>query len=214
LEGTVARVPPQGGRKNPQGEVIPINTNNILFICGGAFEGLDKIILPRVSDRRAVGFHGEKERAAQEMSASELLQLVTADDLLHFGMIPEFVGRIPVVVGVDPLDRGMLIQILTEPKNSIVKQYQRLFALDNVQLTFTPDALDAAAEDALKYHTGARGLRTIIESILLDVMYEIPSRRDIRRCVITAETIRDKTKPRLLTQAEQPVDWQSLQKMA
>ncbi len=214
LEGTVARVPPQGGRKNPQGEVIPINTNNILFVCGGAFEGLDKSILQRVSDRRAVGFRGEKERAAQELSSSELLQLVTGDDLLHFGMIPEFVGRIPVVVGVDPLDRGMLIQILTEPKNSIVKQYQRLFALDNVELVFAPDALEAAAEEAFKYRTGARGLRTIIEGILLDVMYEIPSRRDVRRCIITADTIRNKTKPLLLTQTERPLDWQSLQKTA
>jgi ATP-dependent Clp protease ATP-binding subunit ClpX len=214
LEGTVARVPPQGGRKNPQGEVIPINTNNILFVCGGAFEGLDKFILQRVSDRRAVGFRGEKERAAQELSSSELLQLVTADDLLHFGMIPEFVGRIPVVVGVDPLDRGMLIQILTEPKNSIIKQYQRLFALDNVELVFAPDALEAAAEEALKYRTGARGLRSIIEGILLDVMYEIPSRRDVRRCVITADTIRNKAKPLLLTQTERPLDWQSLQKTA
>ena len=167
-----------------------------------------------VSDRRAVGFRGEKERAAQELSSSELLQLVTGDDLLHFGMIPEFVGRIPVVVGVDPLDRGMLIQILTEPKNSIVKQYQRLFALDNVELVFAPDALEAAAEEAFKYRTGARGLRTIIEGILLDVMYEIPSRRDVRRCIITADTIRNKTKPLLLTQTERPLDWQSLQKTA
>ena len=214
LEGSVARVPPQGGRKNPQGEVIPINTHNILFVCGGAFEGLDKIILQRVSDRRAVGFRGEKERAAQELASSELLPLVTADDLLHFGMIPEFVGRIPVVVGVDPLDRDMLVQILTEPKNSIVKQYQRLFALDNVELVFTPDALTAAAEEAIKYRTGARGLRTIIEGILLDVMYEVPSRRDVRRCVINAETIREKTKPLLLTHTELPVEWQPLPKTA
>ena len=214
LEGSVARVPPQGGRKNPQGEVIPINTHNILFVCGGAFEGLDKIILQRVSDRHAVGFRGEKERAAQELASSELLPLVTADDLLHFGMIPEFVGRIPVVVGVDPLDRDMLVQILTEPKNSIVKQYQRIFALDNVELVFTPDALTAAAEEAIKYRTGARGLRTIIEGILLDVMYEVPSRRDVRRCVINAETIREKTKPLLLTHTELPVEWQPLPKTA
>jgi ATP-dependent Clp protease ATP-binding subunit ClpX len=214
LEGTLARVPPQGGRKNPQQEVIPIDTSNILFICGGAFGGLDKLILQRTADRRAVGFRGEKERTAQGLSSSELLQLVTADDLLQFGMIPEFVGRIPVVVGVDPLDRGMLIQILTEPKNSLVKQYQRLFALDNVELVFTPDALEAAAEEATTYHTGARGLRTIIEGILLDVMYEIPSRRDIRRCVITAETIHDKAKPLLLTQTEHPVDWHEAKKTA
>jgi ATP-dependent Clp protease ATP-binding subunit ClpX len=143
-----------------------------------------------------------------------LLPLVTADDLLHFGMIPEFVGRIPVVVGVDPLDRDLLVQILTEPKNSIVKQYQRLFALDNVELVFTPDALTAAAEEAIKYRTGARGLRTIIEGILLDVMYEVPSRRDVRRCVINAETIREKTKPLLLTHTELPVEWQPLPKTA
>ena len=201
LEGTIARVPVQGGRKHPQGEMISIDTRNILFICGGAFEGLDKIILQRVADRRAVGFRGEKERATQELTSSELLQLVTADDLLRYGMIPEFVGRVP--------DRQMLIQILTEPKNSIIKQYQHLFALDNVELVFEPEALEAAAEEAIKYRTGARGLRTIIESILLDVMYEVPSRRDIRRCVITADTIRHKSKPLLLTQTERSVEWQS-----
>jgi ATP-dependent Clp protease ATP-binding subunit ClpX len=214
LEGTIARVPVQGGRKHPQGEMISIDTRNILFICGGAFEGLDKIILQRVADRRAVGFRGEKERAAQELSPSELLQLVTADDLLRYGMIPEFVGRVPVIVSVDPLDRQMLIQILTEPKNSIIKQYQHLFALDNVELVFEPDALEAAAEEAMKYRTGARGLRTLIEGILLDVMYEVPSRRDIRRCIITADTIRNKSKPLLLTQTERPVEWTALQKTA
>jgi ATP-dependent Clp protease ATP-binding subunit ClpX len=214
LEGTIANVPPQGGRKHPQQEYLQLNTANILFICGGAFESLDKIILRRVSDRRAVGFKGEKERAVQELSPTELLRLTTADDLLQFGLIPEFVGRIPVIVSVDPLDQQMLVQVLTEPKNSIIKQYQRLFALDNVELVFTDDALQAAAAEALRYKTGARGLRTIIEEILLDVMYEIPSRRDVHKCVITAETIRNKAKPLLLTHMERPVDWQETQKTA
>ncbi len=214
LEGTIANVPPQGGRKHPHQDFLQLNTANILFICGGAFEGLDKIILQRVSDRRLVGFKGEKERSVQELSPTELLRLVTADDLLQFGMIPEFAGRIPVIVSVDPLDRDMLVQILTEPKNSIVKQYQRLFSLDKVELVFTDDALQAAAEEALRFKTGARGLRTIIEGILLDVMYEIPSRKDVHKCLITADTIRNRVKPLLLTQTEHPVDWQEAQKTA
>ncbi len=207
LEGTLANVPPQAGRKQPNQEYIRLDTKNILFICGGAFEGLDKIILERTSDRRAVGFKGDHARAAQELSPTELLRLVTADDLLSFGLIPEFVGRIPVIASVDPLDAEMLVQILTEPKNSIVKQYQRLFALDHVELEFQPEALRAAAEEALRYRTGARGLRTIIEGILLDVMYEIPGRQDIHKCVITADTIHNKTRPLLLTQTELPVEW-------
>ncbi len=211
IEGTVANVPPQAGRKHPHQEFLQLNTANILFICGGSFEGLDKIIAQRSSDRRSVGFKGEKERNAQELSANELLRLCTHDDLLQFGLIPEFVGRMPVVVSVDPLDQAMLVKVLSEPKNSIVKQYQKLFALDQVELTFTQDALQAAAEQALHYKTGARGLRTIIEDVLLDVMYEIPSRRDVRKCVIDGQTIRDKTKPILLTQAELPVDWQEEQ---
>ena len=211
LEGTVANVPPHAGRKHPHQEYMRLNTANILFICGGAFDGLDKIILQRVGEKRAVGFKGENARAAQELSAAELLRLVTADDLLAFGLIPEFAGRMPVIVSVDPLDEEMLVKILTEPKNSIIKQFQKLFALDNVELIFSDDALIAAAADALRFKTGARGLRTIIESVLLDVMYEIPSRRDVRKCVITADTIRNKTKPILLTQSEHPVDWQAAQ---
>jgi ATP-dependent Clp protease ATP-binding subunit ClpX len=175
---------------------------------------LGDIILQRVADRHVVGFKGEKERSVKELSPTELLRLTTADDLLQFGLIPEFVGRMPVIVSVDPLDKEMLMQILTEPKNSIIKQYQRLFSLDHVELVFSEDALQAAAEEALRFRTGARGLRTIIEGILLDVMYEIPSRRDVRRCVISADTIRNKTKPLLLTQTERPLDWQSLQKTA
>ncbi|HEY6042669.1 MAG TPA: ATP-dependent Clp protease ATP-binding subunit ClpX, partial [Anaerolineae bacterium] len=176
IEGTVANIPPQGGRKHPHQEFIQLNTGNILFICGGAFEGLEKIISRRALEKRATGFISAKDREAGELSAAELMRLVTSDDLLNFGLIPEFVGRVPIVVSVDPLDQDMLIKILTEPKNAIVKQYQKLFALDKVELQFTPDALQAAAEAALKFKTGARGLRTIIEEILLDVMYEIPSR--------------------------------------
>ena len=214
LEGKVANVPPQGGRKHPHQDFLQLNTSNILFICGGAFEGLGKIIAQRVADRRVVGFKGERERSAQELTSTELLRLVTADDLLGFGLIPEFVGRMPVIVSVDPLDKQMLVQILTEPKNSIVKQYQRLFKLDDVELVFTEDALDAAAEEALRFKTGARGLRTTIETLLLDVMYEIPSRKDVQKCVITADTIRNRTKPLLLTKAELPVDWQDHEKTA
>ncbi len=210
IEGTVANVPPQGGRKHPHQDFIRLNTSNILFICGGAFEGLDKLIADRVAERRSVGFRAEVQRGRQELSSSELMRQVTSDDLLRFGLIPEFVGRVPIVVGVDPLDRDMLVKILTEPKNAIVKQYQKLFALDKVDLTFTDEALVAAAEEALRFKTGARGLRTIIEEVLLDVMYEIPSRHDIRKCVISGETIRRKTRPLLLTQAEMPIDWQSV----
>ncbi len=209
IEGTIANVPPQGGRKHPHQEFLRLNTSNILFICGGAFEGLDKIVGDRVAERRSVGFRGETERTKRELSTSELMRLVVSDDLLHYGLIPEFVGRIPVVVSVDPLDEKMLVKILTEPKNAIIKQYQKLFALDKVELAFTDDALEAAAQEALRYKTGARGLRTIIEEILLDVMYEIPSRHDVRKCVISAETILNKTRPMLLTQTEVPVEWQS-----
>ncbi len=211
IEGTVAHVPPQGGRKHPHQEFLQINTSNILFVCGGAFEGLDRLIARRVSERHAVGFKAERERATQEWTAAELLRQVTADDLLQYGLIPEFVGRMPVVVSVEPLDEAMLVKILSEPKNSIIKQYQKLFELDKVQLVFDDNALHAAAAEALRLKTGARGLRTIIEEVLLDVMYEIPSRRDVRKCVITEDTIRNKSKPVLLTQAELPVDWQSEQ---
>ena len=211
LEGTVANVPPRPGRKHPHQEFFQLNTANILFICGGAFAGLEKIILQRQGDHRSVGFKDERARAAHELTSAELLRLATADDLLAFGLIPEFVGRMPVMVSVEPLDEEMFVKILTEQKNSIIKQFQKLFELDNVALVFQDDALRVAAAEALRYKTGARGLRTIIESVLLDVMYEIPSRRDIRKCVITADTIRNRTKPILLTQSELPVDWQTAQ---
>lgn len=208
VEGTVANVPPQQGRKHPHQEYIQLNTNNILFILGGAFDGLEKIVSERMTDRRIAGFKGDAQRAARDLGPSELMRLITADDLVHYGLIPEFVGRVPVMVSVDPLDEKMLIKILTEPKNAIIKQYQKMFALDRVELVFTDDALQAAAQEALRFKTGARGLRTIIEEVLLDVMYEIPSRQDIRKCIINADTIRNKTRPLLLTHAELPVEWE------
>ncbi len=205
IEGTVANVPPQGGRKHPHQDFIQINTGNILFICGGAFEGLDKIVSDRVSTKRTIGFRSRSESEAQE-SESHLLQQVIGDDLLKYGLIPEFIGRLPVVVSVDPLGKEALIKILTEPKNAVVKQYQKFLALDKVELVFTPEALEAAAEGAMRLKTGARGLRTIIEEVLLDVMYDIPSRGDVKRCVIGADTITMKKRPLLISQSGRPIE--------
>jgi ATP-dependent Clp protease ATP-binding subunit ClpX len=208
IEGTVANVPPQGGRKHPHQDFIQLNTTNILFICGGGFDDLDRIVAERIGARGAVGFaKGTEGQKSRELTSAELLRQVIPDDLLQFGLIPEFVGRLPVTVSVEPLDRETMVAILTEPKNAIVKQFQRLFALDSVELIFTDEALETAAEEALKRKTGARGLRTIIEETLLDVMYEIPSRRDIKKCIIKAETILGKVGPLLLTRSEHPVAW-------
>ncbi len=194
LEGTVANVPPQGGRKHPQQQFIQLNTTDILFICGGAFEGLEDIIGARLAEgSRRLGFKGHATREKEPpRTRSEILKDVTADDLLDFGLIPEFVGRLPVVVSVDPLDEDMLMSILTRPKNSIVKQFQKLFALDGVELVFTEDALRETAREAFRYRMGARGLRSIIEETLLEVMYEIPSRQDVQKVVIDAQAIRDR----------------------
>jgi len=209
IEGAIANVPPQGGRKHPQQDFIQINTSNILFICGGAFDGLEKIIAERVGVKGQLGFGRGKGSAHQsEARTARLLQQVIPDDLLRYGLIPELVGRLPVTVSVDPLDRDMLIKVLTEPKNALVKQYQRLFALDGVELEFTPEALSTAAEQALKHKTGARGLRTIIEETLMDVMYEIPSRPEIKYCLITADTIRGVSGPQLMDSERQPVSWE------
>ncbi|HLZ10851.1 MAG TPA: ATP-dependent Clp protease ATP-binding subunit ClpX [Chloroflexota bacterium] len=205
IEGTVANVPPQGGRKHPHQDFIQINTANILFICGGAFEGLEKIVSDRVGSKRSLGFKAEKHLVAADDGAL-VLQHVIADDLLKYGLIPEFIGRLPVAVSVDPLNKDSLMRILVEPKNAIVKQYQKFLALDKVELVMTPDALEATAEEAIKLKTGARGLRTIIEGILLDVMYEIPSRTDVKKCVINAETVRTRRSPLLLNHAGRPVD--------
>jgi ATP-dependent Clp protease ATP-binding subunit ClpX len=209
IEGATANVPPQGGRKHPHQDFIQINTANILFICGGAFDELDKIVAERVGAKGQIGFSGGAAGQRQrEATAAELLRQIIPDDLLSYGLIPEFVGRLPVTVSVDPLDQETLVKILTEPKNAIAKQFERLFDLDDVTLEFTSEALNIAAEEALKHRTGARGLRTIIEETLLDVMYEIPSRAEIKRCVITADTILGLAGPELYDEYDQPIGWE------
>ncbi|OPZ76193.1 MAG: ATP-dependent Clp protease ATP-binding subunit ClpX [bacterium ADurb.Bin431] len=192
LESTVAKVPRKGGPKNPFQQYIEIDTSNILFICGGAFDGLEEIIDKRVGERRRVGFRSDQERAQEDLPLENLLHQVIPDDLIKYGLIPELVGRLPVMACVDSLDEEMLVRILTEPKNALFKQYQKLFALDKVELVFTPEALAEVAREALKLKTGARALRGIIEETLLEAMYEIPSRKSLQRCVIDAEAIRSR----------------------
>ena len=198
IEGCVANVPPQGGRKHPHQEMLQINTRNILFICGGAFDGLQEIISKRVSSGSSMGFLAQnQDRSDKNGNGTATLEQVTPEDLLQFGFIPELVGRLPVVSALQPLDREDLVRVLIEPKNAIVKQYQRLFQLDDVELEFTDDALAAAAERALTYQTGARVLRHIVEDALMEVMYELPSLADIGRCVVHGEAIRGEASPRL-----------------
>ena len=199
LEGTVASVPPQGGRKHPHQEFLSIDTTNILFICGGAFAGLEKIIGKRIG-KNQVGF-GADIKSRKSIESSELLSSVMPEDLLSYGLIPEFIGRLPVVSAVHQLTREDLVQILLEPKNALVKQYQRFFNYDNVELVFTDDALWQISDKALERETGARGLRSIIELALLDVMFELPSRKDVSKCVITKETIERNLRPTLVTSA-------------
>jgi ATP-dependent Clp protease ATP-binding subunit ClpX len=242
IEGVQANVPPQGGRKHPHQDFIQIDTGNILFICGGAFDHLASMVERRLGVKARLGFQKvedkkkhpslpeqektistpgggylqevtglpqKEQKWAKEEEAfryeAQLLSQITSDDLLGYGLIPEFVGRLPVLVNVEPLGHATLMQILTEPRNALTKQFQHLFALDNVELVFTHEALSTAAELALKHKTGARGLRSIIEQSLLDVMYEIPSRKEIKKCIITTEVIRGQAEPELYDEHGRPV---------
>lgn len=199
LEGAVASVPPQGGRKHPHQEFIQIDTSNILFICGGAFAGLERVVEQRLG-RKGVGF-GADVRATSDKDLAHLLANVMPEDLHKFGLIPEFIGRLPVLSYVEPLDREALVDILTRPKNALVRQYQKMFAYDDVELEFDDDALVEIAELAILRQTGARGLRAILEEVLQDTMYELPSRQDVKTCVITLETVRKKVNPTLVPHA-------------
>ncbi|MFT7647367.1 MAG: ATP-dependent Clp protease ATP-binding subunit ClpX [Candidatus Poriferisodalaceae bacterium] len=196
LEGTSAAVPPQGGRKHPHQEFLQIDTTNILFICGGAFDGLEKIVGERVG-KRAVGF-GADIKSAAEKAAVDLLPNLLPEDLLKFGLIPEFVGRLPVLAIVDRLDHAALMQILVEPKNALLRQYRRMFELDGVELEFTDDALESVADQAILRGTGARGLRAILEEVLLGVMYDLPSRDDVAKCIVDRSVVMDKVMPTLV----------------
>ena len=193
VEGTVASVPPQGGRKHPHQELIQIDTTNILFICGGAFDGLEKIVESRL-DRKAIGFNTEVS-AKSTKELSELFQEVVPQDLVKFGLIPEFVGRVPICVALRGLDREALVKILQEPKNALIKQYQKLFDMDDVELTFEKEAIEAIADQAFERKTGARGLRSIMESVMMDTMYEIPSDETIEQCVITKGAVEGSSEP-------------------
>ena len=201
IEGCISNVPPQGGRKHPHQDFLQIKTDNILFMCGGAFEGIDEIIERRVfKDKQTIGFKSSFSTNSGPYVDEDVIQYVNADDLLDYGFIPEFVGRLPVVVSLNRLDKAALIKVLTEPKNAFVKQYQCLFKIDDVELVFTEKALESAAELALAQKTGARGLRSILEQTLLDVMYELPSMSGVNRCVIDADNIKGTAEATLLTE--------------
>ncbi|PMP97172.1 MAG: ATP-dependent Clp protease ATP-binding subunit ClpX, partial [Thermodesulfobacterium geofontis] len=196
LEGTIANIPPKGGRKHPQQEYIKMDTTNILFICGGAFVGLEEIIKRRLG-KGSIGF-GAEIKNVKDLTLGEILSKVQPEDLIKYGFIPEFVGRLPVVATLDELTVDDLVRILVEPKNSIIKQYQKLFEMEGVELKFTEKALRVVAEEAVKRKTGARGLRSIIEEVMVDVMYEIPSLTDVKECIVTEEVILKKERPILI----------------
>lgn len=196
VEGTVASVPPQGGRKHPNQELIQINTENILFICGGAFEGLENIIKDRTGEK-AIGF-GTKIQSKKEIDKYEIFKELLPQDLLKFGLIPEFIGRLPIIATLRDLDKEALVKILVEPKNALVKQYTKLFEIDGVKLEFEKEALEAIVEKAIERKTGARGLRSIIEEIMRDIMFDIPSNPNIVKCIITKETVIEKKEPEVI----------------
>lgn len=196
IEGTIASVPPQGGRKHPNQELLQINTENILIICGGAFEGLENIIKDRTGEK-AIGF-GKQVKTKKDLEQIEVFKELLPQDLLKFGLIPEFIGRLPIIATLKELDKQALVKILVEPKNSLVKQYQKLFEIDDVELVFEPEALEAIVDKAIERKTGARGLRSIIEEIMRDIMFEIPSNPNIEKCIITKETVVDNKEPEIV----------------
>jgi ATP-dependent Clp protease ATP-binding subunit ClpX len=199
LEGTIANVPPQGGRKHPQQEYVQIDTSHILFICGGTFDGLDQIIRRRHHEA-SLGFRADV--CSKDKFTRDALCHVRPEDLVHYGFIPEFIGRLPVISTLAPLEEADLIRILREPRNALTKQYERIFSLDGVELAFTDDALEAVAQEAIQRGTGARALRTVLEDLMLNIMYEIPSRSDIRECVVTADTVKERKDPTIVTWSE------------
>ena len=207
VEGTIASVPPQGGRKHPNQEMLQINTENILFICGGAFEGLENIIKERTG-KKSIGF-GTKIESQKEINKYEIFQQILPQDLLKYGLIPEFIGRLPIIATLKDLDKQALIQIATEPKNALVKQYKKLLEMDNVELEFKQEALEAIVDKAIERKTGARGLRSIIEEIMRDIMFEIPSKPNISKCIINKETVLNKVEPEVVIDESRQIEQQA-----